>query len=85
MKTLMKWLNISDPHVAELAYQESLTRANRDLEASPSAAKSYQDVLALVDPQVLKVDIQDLFEHRFARKMKENGELDRLYANYGVR
>jgi ABC-type nitrate/sulfonate/bicarbonate transport system substrate-binding protein len=85
VKTLMKWLNISDPRVAELAYQESLTRANRDLEASPSAAKSYQDVLALVDPQVLKVDIQDLFEHRFARKMKENGELDRLYANYGVR
>src|SRR5256885_278509 len=34
VKTLMKWLNISDYRAAELAYQESLTRANHDLEAS---------------------------------------------------
>jgi len=85
VKTLMKWLNISGYRAAELAYQESLTRANHDLEASLSAAKSYQDVLSLVDPQVLEVDIQNLFEHRFARKLKENGELDRLFTSYGVR
>jgi hypothetical protein len=85
VKTLMKWLNISDDRAAELAYQESLTRANHDLEASLSAAESYQDVLSLVDPQVLEVDIQNPFEPRFARKLKENGELDRLYTSYGVR
>ena len=85
VKTLMKWLNISGYRAAELAYQESLTRANHDLEASLSAAKSYQDVLSLVDPQVLEVDIQNLFEHRFARKLKANGELDRLYTSYDVR
>jgi ABC-type nitrate/sulfonate/bicarbonate transport system substrate-binding protein len=84
VKTLMTWLKISDPGAVELAYQESLTRANRDVEASHSAAKSYQDVLALVDSKVLKVDIENLFEHCFVRRLKENGELDHLYASYGI-
>ena len=85
VKTLMKWLKISSPDAAELAYEESLTRANRELDASLSAAKSYQRVLALVDSKVMKVDIENLLEHRFVRKLKESGDLDRLYARYGLR
>src|SRR5436305_1766044 len=83
--TLMKWLKISSPDAAELAYEESLKRANRELDASLSAAKSYQRVLALVDSKVMKVDTENLLEHRFVRKLKESGDLDRLYATYGVR
>jgi len=85
VKTLMKWLKISSPDAAELAYEESLKRANRELDASLSAAKSYQRVLALVDSKVMKVDTENLLEHRFVRKLKESGDLDRLYARYGVR
>ena len=41
--------------------------------------------MALNDPSVLNVKIEDLADDRFVRKLDESGAIDRLYESYGVK
>ena len=41
--------------------------------------------MALNDPKVLNVKIEDLADDRFVRKLDESGAIDRLYERYGVK
>jgi len=81
----MSRLKISSLAAAEVAYQESLSRAIRKPYVSVLAAHSYRRVLALNDARVLNVKIEDLVEDRFVRKLEDTGAFDRLYNTYGVR
>ena len=58
---------------------------NRKPYASVAAMQNMQRVMALHDPKVLNVKVEDLVEHRFVRKLDESGVIDRLYATYGVK
>ena len=46
----------------------------------PSAARlrNMQKVMALHDPEVLSVKVEDVVEDRFVRKLDESGVIDRL-------
>jgi NitT/TauT family transport system substrate-binding protein len=85
IKTLIARLNISSPRAAEVAYQESLTRAIRKPYVSVAAAQDYRRVLALNDPRVLDVKIEDLMDERFVRTLDETGAIDRTLSHYGIK
>lgn len=85
LKTLMAHLNISSPAAAESGYQSFLARVNHKPYASVAAIQSMRRVMALNDPKVLNVKVEDLLEDRFVRRLDESGVIDRLYIAYGVR
>jgi len=45
--------------------------------------QNMQRVMALNNPKVLNVKIEDLADDRFVRKLDETGAIDRLYESYG--
>ena len=85
LKTLMAHLNISVPAAVESGYRAFLARANRKPYGSVAAMQNVQRVMALNDPKVLNVKIEDLADDRFVRKLDESGAIDRLYESYGVK
>ena len=84
-KTLMARMKISAPAAAESGYRNFLSRANRKPYASIAAMQNMRRVMALNDPKVLNVKIEDLADDRFVRKLDESGAIDRLYERYGVK
>jgi len=49
------------------------------------ALKEGQRVIALHDPNVLKLKMEDMIEERFLRNLDESGALDRIYSSYGAK
>jgi hypothetical protein len=62
-----------------------LSRVNRKPYASVAAIQNMQRVMALNDPKMLNVKVEDLFEDRFVRKLDRSGVIDQLYSTYGVK
>ena len=58
---------------------------NRKPYASVAAIQNMQRVMALNDPEMLNVKVEDLFEDRFVRKLDRSGVIDQLYSTYGVK
>jgi hypothetical protein len=44
-----------------------------------------QRVMALNDPKVLSVKIENLIDDGFVRKLDDSGAIDRLYESYGIK
>ena len=84
-KTLMARMKISGPAAAEIGYRSFLLRANRKPYASIPAMRNMQRVMALNDSKVLDVQLEELADDRFVRKLDDGGAIDRLYESYGVK
>jgi ABC-type nitrate/sulfonate/bicarbonate transport system substrate-binding protein len=84
-KTLMSRMQIAAPAAAESGYRNFLSRANRKPYASIPAMRNMQRVMALHDPKVLSVKVEDLADDRFVRTLDDSGAIDRLYQGYGVK
>ena len=84
LKTIMKELKLTDPAAGERGYQDL---RNLDRKPYPTAERlrSIQKVMALHEPKVLDVKVEDVIDDRFVRKLDENGTIDRLYNTYGVK
>jgi hypothetical protein len=57
---------------------------NRKPYGSVAAMQNLQRVMALNDPKVLTVKVEQLIEDRFVRRLDQGGAIDRLYSAYGV-
>jgi ABC-type nitrate/sulfonate/bicarbonate transport system substrate-binding protein len=84
LKTLMAHLKISSPAAAESGYRAFLARVNRKPYGSVAAMQNLQRVMALNDPKVLNVKVEQLVDDRFVRRLDQEGAIDRLYSAYGV-
>jgi hypothetical protein len=82
-KTLMAHEDLEP--ASESGYRSFLARANHKPYASFAAMRNVQRVMALNDPRVLNVRIEDLADDRFVRKLDDSGAIDRLYEGYRVR
>jgi ABC-type nitrate/sulfonate/bicarbonate transport system substrate-binding protein len=74
-------LNIVDADTAA----SNLAELKRKPYASLMTLRKMQRIMASHDARVLKLNIEDLVEDRFVRKLDENGTIDHLYAAYGVK
>ncbi len=84
LSTIMKLFDLSDPAAAERTYQ-SLAGLSRTPYAALERFKSVQKVMAIHDPKVLEVKVEEMLEDRFVRKLADSGMIDRIYGTYGVR
>jgi NitT/TauT family transport system substrate-binding protein len=84
-RTLMARMKISAPAAVESGYRDFVSRANRKPYASIAAMQNMQRVMALNDPKVLSVKIENLIDDGFVRALDDSGAIDRLYESYGVK
>jgi ABC-type nitrate/sulfonate/bicarbonate transport system substrate-binding protein len=81
LHTIMNTFRITDPVAAEEGYQEFLLTAMRKPYPCVERLRNMQNVMALHDPKVSSVQIEDLIEDRFVRKLDASGLIDRLYGS----
>jgi hypothetical protein len=80
----MKLFNLTDLEAAERAYT-SVAALNRRPYPAIERLKSMQKVMAIHDPRVLDVRVEDMIADRFVRTLDESGAIDRLYSAYGLK
>ncbi|MBI4524333.1 MAG: ABC transporter substrate-binding protein [Deltaproteobacteria bacterium] len=83
LKIFSKHLKISDPVVAEEGYQDFLHSVERKPYPSVEALRNAQRMMRILNPQVGGINVEDLIESRFVRKLDESGFIDRVYRGYG--
>lgn len=83
LRTFMKTFDLTDPAAAAMGY-ENLRVLNRKPYPSVERLRNLQRIMALGNPKVLSMKVEDVIEDRFVRKIDESGVIDRLYATYGV-
>jgi hypothetical protein len=81
MQAFKTSLNITDADTAA----SSLAELKRRPFASLMTLRKMQRIMAAHDPRVLNLNIEDLVDDRFVRKLDQNGTIDHLYAAYGVK
>jgi len=79
IKTMMKNLRVSDPAVAEQAYNDILLAINRKPYPSIEGVRNMQRLMALYNPKVAALRSEDLIDARFVRRLDESGFIDQLY------
>ena len=84
-KTLAARMKISAPAAAASAYRDFVWRANRKPYPSVTAMQNMQRVMALNDPKVLDVKIENLIDDTVVRQLDASGHIDRVYVRHGVK
>jgi ABC-type nitrate/sulfonate/bicarbonate transport system substrate-binding protein len=79
LKTVMKNLRTTEPSLAEEAYQDQLLLLVRKPYPSLDGLRTAQRLMALQNPKIANLKIEDIIDPRFVRKLDESGFIDRLY------
>jgi hypothetical protein len=77
---MMKNLRMADPVAAENGYQDQLLTLNRKPYPSLEGLRNAQRLMALQNPKIAALKIEDLIDSRFVRRLDETGFIDRLYS-----
>ena len=82
IKTIMTRLKLSDPSLAEEGYADAV----RDFEPKPypsiEGLKNMQRLLALQNPRLADINVANLMDISFIRKLEESGFMAQLQARY---
>ena len=79
LKSMMKNLRMTDPVAAENGYQDQLLTLNRKPYPSTDGLRNAQRLMALQNPKISALKIEELIDSRFVRKLDEKGFIDELY------
>lgn len=79
LKSMMKNLRMGDSVAAENGYQDQLLTLNRKPYPSLEGLRNAQRLMALQNPKIATLKIEDLIDSRFVRRLDESGFIDRLY------
>ena len=79
LKSMMKNLRMTDPAAAENGYQDQLLVLNRKPYPSTEGLRNAQRLMALQNPKISALKIEELIDSRFVRKLDEKGFIDELY------
>ena len=79
LKSMMKNLRMNDAAAAEDGYQDQLLTLNRKPYPSIEGLRNAQRLMALQNPKIAAVNLDDLVDSRFVHKLDESGFIDRLY------
>jgi ABC-type nitrate/sulfonate/bicarbonate transport system substrate-binding protein len=78
LKSMMKNLRLNDAAAAEDGYQDQLLTLKRKPYPSLEGLRNAQRLMALQNPKIGTVKLDDLVDARFVRKLDESGFIDRL-------
>ena len=85
VKTLMRRMQISDAAVAEEGYQDYLTSVERRPAVSLDGMRNIKRLMAMINPKVATVKVEELIDNRLVRKLDESGFIDKVGAAYGIK
>jgi ABC-type nitrate/sulfonate/bicarbonate transport system substrate-binding protein len=85
IKTMMRRFQIGDPAVAEEGYQDYLSGVERRPIPMVDGMYNIRRLLATLNPKIASVKVEDLIDSRLIRKLEENGFVDKIAANYGLK
>jgi hypothetical protein len=85
IKTMMRRVQISDPLVAEEGYQDYLTSVERRPIPMPEGLQNIRRLMAMLNPKIASVKVEDLIDSQLIRKLEENGFVDKINASYGLK
>ena len=84
IKTFMRRLRI-DAATAEEGYADLQRAIDRKPYTSPEALRNVQRLMALRNPKVAEVKIDQMIDNRLIRKLDDSGFIDRAYAAQGIK
>ena len=84
-KTIMTRFHISDSTVAEEGYQDLLVSVERKPFPSLDAMRNIRRLMAVQNPKAANVKVEELIDARLIRKLDENGYIEKVAANYGLK
>ena len=85
VELIMKRLKITDPAFAEEGYQDLVRNMARKPYPAIDGLRNVQRLTKAQNPRVAEVNVEELIDNRFVRKLDESGFIDRLYATSGNR
>jgi NitT/TauT family transport system substrate-binding protein len=85
IRTMLKRFQFSDAKIAEEGYQDYLTSVERKPIPSLDALRNIRRLMALHNPKVASVKVEDLVDSRLIRKLDESGFIDKAGATYGLK
>jgi NitT/TauT family transport system substrate-binding protein len=85
IKTMMRRFQISDPVVAEEGYQDYLSGIERRPFPLLDGMRNIRRLMITLNPKIASVKVEDLIDSRMIRKLEENGFIDKMAVNYGVK
>jgi NitT/TauT family transport system substrate-binding protein len=85
IKTMMRRFQISDPAVVEEGYQDYLTSVERKPMPSLDALRNIRRLMAVQNPKVAGVKVEELVDNRPIRKLDESGFIEKAGAIYGMK
>jgi len=85
IELIMKRLRITDPNFAEEGYQDLVKNMARKPYPVVDGLRNLQRLTKAQNPRVAEVNVEDLVDSRFIRRLDESGFIDRLYGMPGNR
>jgi NitT/TauT family transport system substrate-binding protein len=85
IKAMMRRFQITDPVVAEEGYQDYLTAVERRPIPSLDALRNIRRLMAVQNPKVAGVKVEELVDVRLVRKLDETGYIEKIAATYGMK
>jgi NitT/TauT family transport system substrate-binding protein len=79
LRSLMKNLKTSDAALAEEGYQDQVYLLLRKPYPSLEGLRNAQRLMALQNPKIASLKIEEIIDPRFVRRLDESGFIDRLY------
>jgi ABC-type nitrate/sulfonate/bicarbonate transport system substrate-binding protein len=84
-KTMMRRFRIDDASIVEEGYQDLLISIERKPLPSLEALRNIRRLMAAQTPKAANVKVEELIDARLIRKLEENGYMDRMAAQYGLK
>jgi ABC-type nitrate/sulfonate/bicarbonate transport system substrate-binding protein len=79
VELIMKKLRIKDTLTAEEGYHDLVRTMSRKPFPAIAGMRNVQRLLKTQNPKIGEINIEDLIDNRFMRKLDESGFIDRLY------
>jgi ABC-type nitrate/sulfonate/bicarbonate transport system substrate-binding protein len=80
IKTVMHHMQITDPTLAEEGYHDLMFAIEKKPYPSSDSLRNVQRIMALLNPKVGNVKVEEIIDSRFIRQLDENGFIDNTYA-----
>ena len=79
IKTVMHHMQITDPALAEEGYHDLMFGIEKKPYPSADSLRNVQRIMALLNPKVSSIKVEEIVDGRFIRKLDENGFIDSAY------
>jgi len=79
IKTLIHHMKLTDPAVAEEGYQDLMVGFEKKPYPSIEGLRNVQRMMALMNPKVTKINVEDLVDGSLIRKLDKSGFIDNLF------